>query len=289
MNKKTVLLMTLIVMGAIFISACEPVLPVASATGNDAAPSTANNNATPQSYGNANSMMSGAECDATGQAKGGSGMGNGYSGEMGMGVQAPAYAIGEISQAEADGLAFMREEEKLARDVYLTLYETWGLRPFSNIASSEQTHTDSLKALLAMYELPDPVVDDAIGVFVNADLQALYNDLVQKGNTSLVDALEVGAAIEEIDILDLIDYMDNTAEANLEWVYANLEAGSENHLRAYVSQWEMQTGETYVPQYLSQAMYDTIMSAASGNGGGGHGQGGHGNGGGGGGGQGNNG
>lgn len=281
MNKKTVLLMTLMVMGAIFISACEPVLPVASATGNDAAPSTANNNAAPQSYGSANSMMSGAEYDATAQAKGGSGMG------MGMGVQAPAYAIGEISQAEADGLAFMREEEKLARDVYLTLYETWELRPFSNIASSEQTHTDSLKALLAMYELPDPVVNNTIGVFVNTDLQALYNDLVEKGNTSLVDALEVGAAIEEIDILDLIDYMDNTAEANLEWVYANLEAGSENHLRAYVSQWEMQTGETYVPQYLSQAMYDTIMSAASGNRGGGHGQGGHGNGGGGG--QGNNG
>ena len=277
MNKKTILLITLIALSAIFISACEPVIPVASATGRNAASSTANNNAASQGSGNANGAMASAECDASGQANGGSASGNGHSGAMGMGVQAPAYAIGEISQAEADGLAFMREEEKLARDVYLSLYETWGLRPFSNIASSEQTHTDSVKALLAMYALPDPVVDDTIGVFVNADLQALYNDLVKKGNTSLVDALEVGAAIEEIDIRDLIDYMDNTAEANLEWVYANLEAGSENHLRAYVSQWEMQTGETYVPQYLSQAMYDTIMSASSGNGGG-HGQGGHSNG-----------
>ncbi|MCP4143444.1 MAG: DUF2202 domain-containing protein [Chloroflexi bacterium] len=68
-----------------------------------------------------------------------------------MEAQAPAFSIGEISQAETDGLAFMREEEKLARDVYLTLYEQWELRPFSNIAESEQKHTDAVKNLLGPY------------------------------------------------------------------------------------------------------------------------------------------
>ena len=275
MKKKLILTVTILSLGSILIGACAPVTPVASAVDASAQSEVSTANTAPGN-GNANGTMP-AECDGTGQANGGSGMGNGHNGAMG--AQVPAYAIGEISQAEADGLAFMREEEKLARDAYLTLYDVWGLRPFSNISASEQTHTDQVKALLEMYELPDPVVDDSIGVFVNTDLQALYNDLMEKGNTSLVDAIEVGIAIEEIDILDLIDFTANTEEANLEWVYANLLAGSENHLRAYVSQWEMQTGETYVPQYLSQAAYDAIMSASNGQGGGGGGQG-HGNGGG---------
>jgi hypothetical protein len=34
--------------------------------------------------------------------------------------QAPA---GELTDVEAEGILFMREEEKLARDVYLTLYD----------------------------------------------------------------------------------------------------------------------------------------------------------------------
>ena len=280
MKNKTILLTSLIILGAIGIGACAPVTPVASAVDESAQSDTTTTNAgNANAYGNGPAAAS-AECDGTGMANGGSGAGHGHNG--GMASQVPAFAIGEISEAEADGLVFMREEEKLARDSYLTLYDLWGLRPFSNIASSEQTHTDSVKALLEMYDITDPVTDDSIGVFVNADLQALYNDLMEKGNTSLVDAIEVGIAIEEIDILDLINYIENTEEANLEWVYENLKAGSENHLRAYVSQWEMQTGETYVPQYLPQELYDAIMSASSGNSGGGqgHGGGGHGNGGG---------
>ena len=275
MNKKTILTITLLALGAMTIGACVPVTPVASVVDTSAQPEDTTANSAPgNGNGNANGMMANEECDGTcDQSE--MGMGHGHSDEMGD--QTPAFAVGEISEAEAEGLAFMREEEKLARDVYLTLYDVWELRPFTNIASSEQTHTDQVKVLLEMYELPDPVVDDSIGIFANEDLQALYNDLIEKGNTSLVDAIEVGIAVEEIDILDLIEYMDNTEEANLEWVYTNLLAGSENHLRAFVKQYEMQTGEAYIPQYLSQDMYDAIISASNGQGGGGGGQG-HGNG-----------
>ena len=35
--------------------------------------------------------------------------------------------------------------------------------------------------------------------------------------------------------------------------------GSWNNLRSFVSTTHKQTGETYQPQYLSQAAYDTIM------------------------------
>jgi len=87
-------------------------------------------------------------------------------------------ATSGLTEAEADGLVFMREEEKLARDVYLTLYGQWNISIFQNIAGSEQTHTDAVKNLLDNYGLVDPVIDDAVGVFTNADLQTLYDQLI---------------------------------------------------------------------------------------------------------------
>lgn len=106
------------------------------------------------------------------------------------------------AQIPEDGLTYVREEEKLARDVYLFLYDMWGLQVFQNIADSEQTHTDAVKTLLDAYGLTDPAAATQPGEFVNPDLQALYNQLTAQGSLSLADALKVGAAIEEIDILD---------------------------------------------------------------------------------------
>ncbi len=194
----------------------------------------------------------------------------------------------DISDEEAAALAFMREEEKLARDVYLTLYNVWGTAVFNNIASSEQVHMDAILMLMDQYELADPAAGNEVGVFTNPDLQALYDELVSVGSQSLADALAVGAAIEEIDILDLDEYTAATSNPAILQVYASLMTGSESHLRAFVSQLERESGETYIPQYMSQDQYDAIMSAAGngqqgggqgGNGQGGNGQGGNGQGG----------
>jgi len=168
-------------------------------------------------------------------------------------------ATSGLTEAEADGLVFMREEEKLARDVYLTLYGQWNISIFQNIAGSEQTHTDAVKNLLDNYGLVDPVIDDAVGVFTNADLQTLYDQLIAQGSQSLSDALQVGAVIEEIDILDLEKYIAQIDNADIRLVYENLMKGSRNHLRSFVSTIQKQTGEAYQPQYLSQAAYDAIV------------------------------
>ncbi len=61
-----------------------------------------------------------------------------FGGEMESALE--SVAITSISEAEAEGILLMREEEKLARDVYLTLYDKWGLRTFTNIAGAESTH-----------------------------------------------------------------------------------------------------------------------------------------------------
>ena len=170
-------------------------------------------------------------------------------------------STGTLSGAEVEGLLYMREEEKLARDVYLVLYEKWGMSVFQNIANSEQTHTDAIKTLLDRYGLGDPAAGQDVGIFTNPGLQELYDLLVDTGNRSLVDALRVGAAIEEIDILDLEEWIAQTSQADIVLVYENLMKGSRNHLRSFVSTLEKQTGETYQPQYLDQAGYDAIVSS----------------------------
>jgi hypothetical protein len=165
-----------------------------------------------------------------------------------------------LSDAEIEGLLYMREEEKLARDVYLTLYEKWGMPVFQNISESEQTHMDAVKRLLDRYDLEDPAAGTDIGVFTDPTLQGLYDQLVNEGSQSLADALRVGAAIEEIDILDLEERIAQTDKSDIQLVYENLMRGSRNHLRAFVSTLERQTGEIYQPQYLSQAAYDAIVN-----------------------------
>lgn len=185
--------------------------------------------------------------------------------------QAPAIvAPASVTPEEAEALQYMREEEKLAHDVYVTLYETWDLRVFNNIARAEQKHTDSVGYWLDYYRISDPTDGNGFGEFDNAELQTLYDDLVAQGKQSVVDALKVGAAVEEIDILDLQERLDETGNSAIQRLFENLLAGSENHLRAFASNIQAQTDDDYAPQYLSQAAYDEIVSAAgrgAGNGG----------------------
>jgi hypothetical protein len=165
---------------------------------------------------------------------------------------------GELTRAEVDGLLFMIEEEKLAADVYSALDEKWDMRVFENIGRAELTHQAAVKRLLDRYSLPDPRMGE--GEFANETLQDLYNDLVAQGSVSVRDALMAGAAIEEIDILDLEEYMAQTDKEDILLVYANLLRGSENHLRAFANNLERQRVE-YTPQYLSEEEYRSIMEA----------------------------
>jgi hypothetical protein len=168
---------------------------------------------------------------------------------------------GDLSDEEAQGLLYMREEEKMARDLYNAFYATWGLPVFQNIAGSEQTHMDAVKFLLDRYELADPTQVQP-GVFTDPDLQALYDQLIASGSQSLGAALKAGGAVEEIDILDLQSRLELTDQADIQQVYNNLERGSENHLRTFVKTLLRQTGEAYQPQYLSPEAYQAILDGS---------------------------
>ena len=173
---------------------------------------------------------------------------------------------GTLSEDEAAGLLFMREEEKLAHDVYMALYIEWQLPIFQNIAGSEQKHTDVVLQLLTRYGLDDSTVGLGVGAFADPALQSLYDQLIVQGSVSLEAALRVGAAIEEIDILDLEERLAQTDKADIQQVYENLKSGSYNHLRAFVGILEQRTETSYKPQYLTQTAYDAIMSGTTGRG-----------------------
>jgi len=170
---------------------------------------------------------------------------------------------GELDEQEIADLLWMREEEKLARDVYLALADTWNLQVFTNISRSEQQHMDTMLSLINTYGLEDPVGDNPQGVFTNPDLQALHDQLLAQGKTSQIEALRVGATIEEVDIVDLERAIADTDNPDVVQAYYNLMCGSENHLRAFVRNLAQQ-GETYTPQYLDQARYDEIMAGTTG-------------------------
>ncbi len=165
---------------------------------------------------------------------------------------------GELSQKEIDGLISMREEEKLARDVYRTLYEKWNLQTFQNISYSENRHTLAIKALLDKYGIEDPVKDDTTGVFTISAMQKLYDDLVAQGSKSLIEALKVGATIEDLDIYDLKNWIADTDNSDVNTVYENLIRGSRNHMRSFIGQLKS-NGGTYTAQYLSQGEIDDIL------------------------------
>jgi len=163
-----------------------------------------------------------------------------------------------VSEEEIEYLMYMREEEKLARDVYLTMYAKWQTHVFSNIADSEELHTLAVKSKIDKYGLDDPVDNDDVGIFVNEKLAKLFETLVDQGNKSEMDALWVGAAIEEIDMIDLQEAIDAADHPDIARTYQSLKDGSENHLRAFVSVIESQ-GMDYSAQYLSQSAVDAIL------------------------------
>ena len=178
-----------------------------------------------------------------------------------LGLSMAALPLEALSVVEQDSLVFMREEEKLAHDVYALLDVRWSIntRVFGSIANSEATHTEAVRQLLLRYGLIDPAATSAAGVFQNATLQGLYTQLTTAGAISLIDALKVGAAIEEIDMIDINKALLGIDNQDIVLVYQNLLKGSRNHLRSFVSNLVIQ-GVTYVPQYMPAAEYQAIIS-----------------------------
>ena len=154
-----------------------------------------------------------------------------------------------LAGAEKAEMLFIWQEEKLARDVYLRMFEIWQDPIFSTIAASEQKHMDAVWQLITEKYVGEsewlPLAVLPVGVYtetVHHDLNELYAQLTEKGAGTLWDALDVGRQIEELDIEDLKlaiqlteGLFPNGEHADITTVYGNIMTGSTHHLAAFLA------------------------------------------------------
>ena len=165
-----------------------------------------------------------------------------------------------LTEADEVALLFMLEEEKLARDTYNYLDNLWSINQFSNIKKSEQSHMDAISNLLEQNDIAYTILPD--GEFENTELQELYNHFKVEGTNSKSLALQIGATIEDLDIVDLKNFTKETTNTAIIEVFNSLECGSRNHLRSFVKAIEI-NGDTYTPEYLNQDEYNSIISGTN--------------------------
>ena len=173
-----------------------------------------------------------------------------------------------LSADEEAGLLYVREEEELARDLYMTIFNNKGLVIFKNISlNSEAVHAQTMLDLLNTYGIADPSTGQP-DTYSNAELQTLYNQLLADATgaaSTNLSALMVGALVEEVDILDItrMKALVQPEHAAITSAYDNLLCGSRNHLRAFVPQIEAITGTAYTVQTPSMATeVQAILSSA---------------------------
>jgi len=159
-----------------------------------------------------------------------------------------------LSEALANTISYMGNEERLAYDVYNRLYEEWGTKQFTNIATkSEYKHITAVQQLVQKYKMSDdinftnidlpalgymntPIENMQAGTYDISKIQRLYDDLVAMGSTSEVDALKVGCIVEVVDVNDLDEYITLAEQSNANDVvdvFNFLRDGSYNHYWAF--------------------------------------------------------
>ena len=150
------------------------------------------------------------------------------------------------SLATSAQLTEMREEERLAHDVYTRLAETSGAVMFSTIAAAEQRHMDAVEGLMAARGLYPDAAGNTAGDYAVAAFDALYRSWVQQGSVSTDAAYQVGVTVEKRDIADLraLAVSDNDAR----WVTERLLAGSRHHLAAFTAAAD---GQTMAPGFCA--------------------------------------
>jgi hypothetical protein len=154
-------------------------------------------------------------------------------GALALAPVASAVTPTTLTTTQKAQLKYLVEEEKLARDVYTYLSAQVTTRKFSNIARSEQTHMNYMSTLITKYKLSNPTTGKAPGVFVNKDIQGLYNALTAEGGVGLIEAYGVGVKVETHDIATLNKVLANPMPDDVKIALELLLAASYNHLEAF--------------------------------------------------------
>lgn len=163
-----------------------------------------------------------------------------------------------LTPSEIEGLMYLREEEKMAHDLYRAYFLDNNLHIFKKIALAERKHMKATRRLINFYGLTDPAIQ-AAGQFSDTTIQAMYDALLADGLVSPEDALNSAAYVEESDILDLMNELSATSNTNLIFVYSKLLNGSKRHLKGLVHILD-NYGIVYQPQLLDSTLYNDIIN-----------------------------
>ena len=168
------------------------------------------------------------------------------------------YPSDPLSKVEVESLAFMREQEQLMHDVYAANAGLWSVDTFAWVAEGEASHSAAVKVLIERYHQADPLDGLTHGHFKTPAFQNLHDSLVAASRLSPIEALTVAVEVQELGIRDLSDQRDKIDNADILMVYDNLLDASQGHLLASMKVLTANGGQ-YVPKYIPQDTFDTLM------------------------------
>ena len=170
----------------------------------------------------------------------------------------PAFdSTADLTADEIEFIYAVREDEKVARDLYFSFFGTFGLKPFENIGKAEDNHIKATEKLFDYYEIDYPALSEN-GKFENAIRQKLYDSLLLKGTPEL-EAFKVMALLEETNIAEYGEVLKTIVNPNIKIVIENLAKASVNHFKAAIRQITA-LGGTYAPSLMTQEQYRAVIA-----------------------------
>ncbi len=168
----------------------------------------------------------------------------------GAGIDLSQYPLSNLTDEQKYTIAFMWNEEKLAKDLYVELNLIYPTQQLENIGTrSEPMHQALVEDLVKRYDLNITNLVDykenyseeelrafAPGEFGVQEIQDLYDTLYAEGEQSQQAALEVGCKVEVSDVEDLLEEIAIAEEVDAQdliAVWNVLLSGSYNHYWAF--------------------------------------------------------
>src|SRR6476620_4362177 len=166
-----------------------------------------------------------------------------------------------LSPAETKALINLHDNQKLSLFVYDSLYAIWGINPFGNIRSAESQHVNFLDDVADNYalELETNEPGNSAATFTTPQAETIYQESISKGSLSVVDALKMGARLEEMSLQVLHNAKAVTIKSDLLHTFDILAMGSKNNLQAFNRRLKMY-GITYEPGFLEQKDFRNIIN-----------------------------
>lgn len=170
----------------------------------------------------------------------------------------PAFdSTADLTTDEIEFIYAVREDEKIARDLYFSFFRNFGLKTFENIGKAEDNHIKATEKLFDYYEIDYPALS-ANGKFEDASRQKLFDSLLLKGTPEL-EAFKVMALLEESNIVEYGEVLKSIVNPNIKLVIENLAKASANHFKAAIRQITA-LGGTYAPALMTQEQYRALIA-----------------------------